>query len=123
MNTIKSEGLWIDGDCESLYVYFRDNVEIREGLRFTLPDVGRTLVYVGIDGLPVAMQFVDPIKQDTLSDAQAATISSEQAHQILFALASKMVAFTEARRQRLGNELIRDAVKAARSIHAEPVAA
>ncbi len=114
---LEPEGLVINGQLESVYVYFRRGVKIREALQLTDSDVGRILVYVGRDGYPTAIQLVDHF--DLSAQPKNTTpMSPQEAKQILFAIVCKMVAYVDAKRQRLGDLLIRDAVDAIR--HLEP---
>lgn len=107
----KPQTLTVDGTVQSLHVYFREAVPIKEVVRFTLEHCGRVLVYVGQDGIPVALQFADPPPKRPPPAPRVDDMTLEQAVTILFGLASKMVAFAEAKRQRLGDMLIRDAIK------------
>lgn len=105
----KPEQLVIDGHVESVYVYFRTDVPVKEALRFEMEGIGRVLVYVGQDGIPTAIQFIDRFSLRRRHD-DSETMPPELAKLMLFGLASKMVAFTEAGRRRLGEVLIQDAI-------------
>lgn len=107
----KTEVFELDGRIESVYVYFRTGVQIKEALRFKLDVWGRVLVYVGTDGVPVAFQFVDGWERTRQSEDESDSIPAHQAKLMLFGIASKMVAFFEAGRQRLGDVLIKDAIE------------
>ena len=72
------------------------------------------------------MQFVDPVSREGIERSQPHKIAKEEATSILFALACKMVAFDEAKKESLGNALIKDALEAAKclpEISEDPVAA
>ncbi len=109
---IQPKRLVVDGETQSIYVYFRRNVRIKETIRFILEPIGRVLVYVGHDGMPIALQFVDPlcIPEDQKIEPPAG-MTVDDAVFALYGVACKMVAFHEADRQALGNALIQDAIQ------------
>jgi len=113
--------LQIDGQIESIYIYFRDNVPIKEALKLSFNPFGRVLVYVGIDNLPVAFQFVDPCPKEVLASCppSSAPYDHNAVKFILFGIACKMIAFNEASQRRLGGALIKDAIEAMNSLRCD----
>lgn len=58
--------LEINGKIESIYIYFRLGVRIKETKKLYIDGIGRLLLYMGIDGRPNALQLVDPLDGPTI---------------------------------------------------------
>lgn len=107
----KPELLVVDKKIQSLYVFFRSGTQIKETLRFRLPRVGRVFVYVGIDNMPIALQFVDELIRSKAPRSAESPMPVDVAKVLLFGLAAKMIAFSEAKKMNLGDALIKDALE------------
>ena len=99
---------------ESSYVFFREGMAIKESFKFRHDGTGRILVHVGIDGMPVALQFIGGPQDVIFKDITES--ESKEAYLQLFGLACKMVAFHETHHLKLGSDLIEDALKAIKYI-------
>jgi len=79
---VRSGKIEVGGKVESLIVYFKDDASIKEGREFTFAG-NRVVVYVGGDGFPVALQFLDPLP--------VSPIDLPSPRQILYGLACQMI--------------------------------
>ena len=115
------EVLQVDGKTESLYVYFRKGVKIKESLRIFSKGLGRIIVNVGFDENPVAMQVVDfpAVSQAVAAQNQELDMDYEEAKRVLHSLAKAMIALVEVGRRDLGEQLISDALEAAKHLKPE----
>ena len=122
-SSLQPEALIVGGSVQSMYVYFRNN-NIKETLPFKWGKLGRVLVYVGVDGFPVAMQFVDPFARPSDEELVAASkgMVGRDPQAELFSIAIKMITFVEANRQRLGDALTKDAIGVAKRIKPRDIA-
>jgi|GEM_PF-6325677 len=113
----------IDDTVESMHLIFRPGTKVRELVRAEDPLGQRVLIYAADDGLPVAIQFVDPVDLEALEASKPAgwklanQMTKEQATVCLFAFCTMYLRCMSESRKQLGTELIREALECTKALN------